>query len=357
MLGQSSLSQLALLRPYRSMRSSSWDRTGGNRDFVVLKPGETMPLLETGRPGCVKHLWVTVGGGGEDVLRALVLRMWWDGEESPSVECPLGDFFGLGFGRFKVHWSLPIQAAPGEGRGMNCWWSMPFDQARITITSEAPEDASVYFCVDYEAYDQPVGVQLARFHAQWRREAATEGWLTERLGPDNVWEVWDRRPNLTGEDNYLILDAIGNGVYVGCCLFIDCFSRQGNDWYGEGDDMIFIDGEPWPPRLHGTGTEDYFCTAFGPSEEFCSPYFGLTRYSGNRAWPWKGKNAMHRFHIEDPIRFEKSCRVTIEHGSSNKLTNDYSSVAFWYQHEPHGPFPALLPVSERLARPDEPQFP
>ena len=148
------------------------------------------------------------------------------------------------------------------------------------------------------------------------------------------------------------LEAEGSGVYCGCCLHIDCFERQANAWYGEGDDMIFIDGEPWPPRLHGTGTEDYFNMAFCPQTEYCAPYQGLTLYSGNSEWPWKGKNSMYRFHIEDPIRFERSIRVTIEHGSSNKLWNDYSSTAYWYQLEPHKPFPPFLAVEERLARPD-----
>ncbi|HMS55063.1 MAG TPA: DUF2961 domain-containing protein, partial [Fimbriimonadaceae bacterium] len=151
-------------------------------------------------------------------------------------------------------------------------------------------------------------------------------------------------------DNYLLLEAIGSGVYVGCNLNIDVFEQQGNDWYGEGDDMIVIDGEPWPPRLHGTGTEDYFSMAFCPKQEYCAPYHGLTLYSGTDEWPWGGKNSMYRYHIEDPIRFEKSIRVSIEHGHANKLFNDYSSTAYWYQLEPHAPFPKLLAVDERLPR-------
>ena len=118
--------------------------------------------------------------------------------------------------------------------------------------------------------------------------------------------------------------------------------------------MIFIDGEPWPPALHGTGTEDYFNMAFCPREEYCAPFHGLTLYSGNKDWNWKGKNSMYRYHIEDPIRFHESIRVTIEHGHANKLTNDYSSTAYWYQTEPHAPFPNLLPLEARLPRPNEP---
>jgi hypothetical protein len=139
---------------------------------------------------------------------------------------------------------------------------------------------------------------------------------------------------------------------VGCNLNIDCYSRQKIDWYGEGDDMIFIDGDVWPPTLHGTGTEDYFNTAFSPRQEYNAPYHGLTVYSGTEDWPHKGKNSAYRFHIEDPVMFEKSIRVTMEHGHANNLWNDYSSTAYWYQTEPHAPFPPMLPVDERLPRPD-----
>jgi hypothetical protein len=118
--------------------------------------------------------------------------------------------------------------------------------------------------------------------------------------------------------------------------------------------MIFIDGEPWPPALHGTGTEDYFGTAFCPKQEFSAPYHGLTVYSGDEAWPWGGKNSMYRFHVEDPIRFEREIRVTIEAGHDNELANDYSSTAYWYQMGSGDPLPPLPPVAERIPRPDPP---
>jgi len=150
----------------------------------------------------------------------------------------------------------------------------------------------------------------------------------------------------------VLLDVAGEGQYVGCVLNIDVFDRQVNDWYGEGDDMIFIDGEAWPPRLHGTGTEDYFNTAFCPTQEYSAPYHGITVYSGSDDWPWGGKNSMYRFHVEDPIRFRESIRVTIETGHDNALANDYSSTAYWYQRGRKTPLPKLVAVSERLPRPD-----
>jgi hypothetical protein len=355
MIGETTLASLPILRTYRSQRASSYDVSGNNDDWWTLKPGEQRDLLASTKPGCVKHIWMTVGG--ESLYpRKMVLRMWWDGEDFPSVEVPLGDFFGIGHGVHKNFVSLPLQMSPEDGRGFNCWFPMPFDQARIAVVNECEGPCNLYFYIDYEEYDRPHAPDVARFHAQWRREAETEGWLTERLNSENIKDVWSRQPNLSDADNYLILDAEGSGIYVGCNLNIDCYHRQGNDWYGEGDDMIVIDGEPWPPRLHGTGTEDYICTAFGPSQEYSAPYHGITLNSGNKEWPWKGKNSMYRFHIEDPVRFEKSIRVSIEHGHANKLTNDYSSTAYWYQLEPHKPFPSLLPVADRLPRPNEPQF-
>lgn len=349
MIGVGTLAQLPVLRSYRSRRSSSYDKTGGNRDWWVLAGGATATLLEAERPGCVKHIWMTVGGD-DTFPRTVVLRMWWDGQEHPCVEVPVGDFFGLGHGMLRNFVSLPLQMSPEDGRGMNCWWPMPFDKARITVENEGDKALNVYFYIDYEEYETPQESNVARFCAMWRRENATEGWLKEWLNDENILRIWDAHPNLSDQDNYLILEAEGEGVYVGCHLDIDCFERQGNDWYGEGDDMIVIDGEPWPPRLHGTGTEDYFNTAFGPTQEYCAPYHGILVNSGDAEWRWRGKNSAYRYHIEDPVRFEKSIRVSIEHGEANALSNDYSSTAYWYQKLPSKPFPPLLPVRLRLPR-------
>ncbi len=374
MLGTSSLASLPYLRSYKSRRASSYDTAGNNKDSWDIEPGQTSTIFESPSPGCVKHVWVTMWVDEPHFLRKIILRAYWDGEEHPSIEAPIGDFFGIGHGLMRNFVSAPLQMSPQEGRSFNCWWPMPFDSARISIENECEKKLMLYFYVDWEdcnagilpanpePYEQSADAGRmpalpARFHAQWRREGCTEGWLTERLNNDNIEEIWSRKPNLTDADNYLILEAEGDGIYVGCNLNVDCFQRQGNDWYGEGDDMIVIDGEPWPPRLHGTGTEDYFGTAFCPREVYHAPYHGLTVYSGNSDWPWKGKNSLYRYHIEDPIRFEKSIRVSIEHGHANKLSNDYSSTAYWYQLEPHKRFAPLLGVMERLPRHNEPEFP
>lgn len=348
-MNASSLQSLPHLRNYRSQRASSYDVSGGNRDWWTVESAASAVLLDTTRPGCVKHIWMTIGGD-DSFPRKAVLRMWWDGEESPSVECPVGDFFGMAFGIFRNFVSAPLQLSPEDGRGMNCWFPMPFDAARIEIENECEAPLNVYFYIDWEESPefQPAG--LARFHAQWRRENPTDGWITERVTPENVVHYHHETKNQSDEDNYVILEAEGSGVYVGCHLDVDCFERHGNDWYGEGDDMIVIDGEPWPPRLHGTGTEDYFCTAWGPTQEYCAPYHGITVNSGDEEWRWRGKNSCYRFHIEDPIRFERSIRVSVEHGHANKLSNDCASTAYWYQMEPHRAFPALPSVGLRLPR-------
>jgi hypothetical protein len=137
---------------------------------------------------------------------------------------------------------------------------------------------------------------------------------------------------------------------VGCHLDVDCSAPTKNDWWGEGDDMIIIDDEPLP-RLYGTGSEDYFNTAYCPTQEYCSPYHGVTVNSGTKDWPWKGKSSQYRYHVEDPIEFEKSIRVTMEHGEANCLSQDFSSTAYWYQAEPHAAFPVLPPVEKRLPNP------
>lgn len=366
MIGFTTLTQLAKLRDFKSRRVSSFAKDGSNRDYWSITPGKEITLADIKGPGCIKHIWMTLGLPTEDYNRRIVLRMYWDGKSQPSVECPIGDFFGIGHGIRKNFCSLPLQMSPQAGKGFNSWWAMPFrQQARITVTNEADMPYVNYFYVDYEQYDRPED-DLAYFHVQWRRENPTKGWgdeLPEAGGKHQGGEArerWHRRfveaKNVTGKDNYIILDAKGNGHYLGCHLDIDCFRREKNDWYGEGDDMIFVDGERWPPEIHGTGTEDYFNMAYCPRQEYCSPYFGLTLYSGTPDWPWKGKNSCYRYHIEDPIRFRKSILVTIEHGHANNLSNDYSSTAYYYLSQPKQAGPKLPPVAKRLPRPAEPEY-
>lgn len=362
-----SLEDLYLLDESRRRRLSSYDRTGGNRDWMDLPAGKTKTIGEIHGCGIIRHIWMTHWTGDENwqeepyALRKLILRMYWDGEETPSVEVPLGDFFAIGFGMATPVNSAALCANPEDGRGMNCFFPMPFRKgARFTIESQCENHTNFYYYIDYEEVAE-LPQEAGYFHACWHREDNTRGWAPKEIGlldrekanvpeePAWVPKAWLTK-NTTGEDNYVILDAVGKGKYVGCCLHVDVFEPQCNEWYGEGDDMIFIDGEL---ALNGTGTEDYFNTAFCPTQVYCTPYSGLTRYSGDKTRPgykFAGKNSMYRLHICDPIQFEKSIRVTIEHGHANKLSNDYSSTAYWYQTEPHAPFAPLPPVEGRLPR-------
>jgi hypothetical protein len=374
-LKNSPLGELARLRDVRTRRASSWDRSGGNNDFLVVKPDQTVVLADIEGAGCINHIWCTHMSPQIDYLRRVVLRMKWDNEADFSVEAPLGDFFGVGHAQSVNFSSLPLQMSPSEGRGFNCWFPMPFSTcAYIELKNETDADLNFYYYVDYELHDS-VSTEYGRFHAQWRRQNPCKGISDE--GMNNLAFEFGGE-NIGGAGNYVLLDAEGKGHYVGCNLNIHNLRTRSEldwpsdlswpmkfeelmdsekqkllmskfNWYGEGDDMIFIDGETWPPSLHGTGTEDYFNTAYCPMIKYDSPYHGLTLPGGPN---WSGKISLYRFHIEDPIHFSKSIRVTIEHGHNNHRSDDYSSTAYWYQAEPHKPFPQLPPVAARLPNPD-----
>ncbi|NLA58738.1 MAG: DUF2961 domain-containing protein [Firmicutes bacterium] len=346
----SSLRELSVMRSFQRKRVSSYDRTGGNSDWLTIEPNQTVEIARIEGAGCITHIWMTTAPVThiEEVYlpRKVVLRFYWDGEEHPSVEVPYGDFFGMGHGITKNWSSAPLSMGPEDGKAMNCFFPMPFaDGARLTVTNESSQSLKFYYYIDYEAYSLLPSDEL-RFHATWRREI-TKG--IDAQSVDNAYYCFGGE-NRTGEDNYVILDARGKGHYVGCHLNIHNlrFTHEWN-WYGEGDDMIFIDGEPWPPSLHGTGTEDYFCTAWCPQQEFQTPYYGIILGGGPN---WSGKVTLYRYHIVDPITFNESIRVTIEHGHANHRSDDYSSTAYWYQTEPHVPFAPLPPVEERLPLPD-----
>jgi hypothetical protein len=341
-------------RGRRSRRASSWDRTGGNLDRISLARGQTATLLETEGAGCVTHIWITSESLEPQWLRKLVLTMYWDGASTPCVVTPLGDFFGVGHATSTTYTSLPMVMAPRDGSGLNCYLPMPFSTgARIEVTSENDvTETRLYYNIDYEEWDSP-REDLGRLHAWWNRQNPTDGIDEPPEMPDHTYQ--HAGTNLSDEGNYLILEAEGSGQYVGCNLNIHPLRRSkidGWNWYGEGDEMIFVDdddeGTRWPPTLHGTGTEDYFNTAWGPDEKFDSPFFGLTLSQGHN---FTGYISWYRWHLLDPVRFSRRIRISIEHGHANRRSDDFSSTAYWYQLEPHTPR-SILPVHERLPRAD-----
>jgi hypothetical protein len=375
--GLSPLRGLAKLRDASTRRFSSYDRTGGNDDRLHIEPGKTVTIAEYAGSGIVTHIWATLACKSESFLRKIVLRAYWDGESEPSVEVPIGDFFGMGHARTKNFASLPVQASPEDGKAFNCYFPMPFaSHMKLTITNEAEDDLLFYYYVDLELHDV-LEDGLGRFHANYRQarpKGSAEGSLANEqflFGGENV----------DGKHNYTILEAEGRGHYVG--VLFSVYSRRRSalwDWYGEGDDMIFVDGQPglsvpdtvrkpdprigpkaaliaprgesspgandaWPPTLHGTGTEDYFNTAWCPTQEYSAPYHGIIAAGGPN---WTEPVTLYRWHIEDPVIFQKRIRVTFEHGHANRRSDEISSVAFWYQAEPHQPFGPLAPVQGRI---------
>jgi hypothetical protein len=316
-LGQDVLSSLGQPQDYVSRRISSYDRSGGNRDSLTIEPGATAVLAEIPGPGAIHHIWVTIAA--EPFYgRKLVLRMYWDGETAPSVEAPIGDFFGVGHGLDRSFSSLPINCS-SEGRARNGYWHMPFRRsARITVTNEGRKPvAAFYYYVDYRVLKE-LREFTPYFHAQYRQEMP--------CAPDRY---------------YVLLDAEGRGHYVGCNLSV---LQRAMGWWGEGDDMIFVDGEK-APSLHGTGSEDYFSDAWGMREDE-NLFYGCPLQEED--FQAGSKATVYRFHIPDPIPFTRSILVTIEHGHANDRADNFSSVAYWYQAEPHKPFPPLAPVDKRL---------
>jgi hypothetical protein len=342
MLGSDLLSSLPTPRDYTQKRSSSYDRTGGNADSRPIAPGETLTLLDAAGPGTITHIWFTIASPEQYHLKKLVLRAFWDGEPTPSVETPVGDFFGLGLGQYVLYQSLPLQVAPDNG--LNAFFPMPFQKsARLTVTNEGSSKVDdFYFNIDYRIYKHPLPSDTLYFHAQYRQATPAKGWT--RNWEHNGDAAVEEKKNLDGTDNYVWMEATGRGHFVGVTMSV----LQNQDaWWGEGDDMFFIDGEKLP-SINGTGSEDYFLGAwdFG-GHSFSYSFYGAPVVGAELA----GRaSSAYRFHLDSPITFAKSIKATIEHGHANARSDNLFSVAYWYQTEPHAPFPPLPAVNDRLPK-------
>jgi hypothetical protein len=336
------LADLTKPHDYVLKRASSWDRTGRNADARKIAPGETLTVLEDSGPGVITHVWFTIASGEKYHLKKLVLRMYWDNEATPSVETPIGDFFGLGLGEYFSYQSLPL--AVGSVKALNSYFPMPFQRkAKITVTNQGTQRVDAcYFNIDYRVYAKPLPADTLYFHAQYRQAAPNHGWTNKWSSNGDPYV--NEKPNLAGEGNYVWLEATGRGHYVGVTMSI---LQNQDDWWGEGDDMFFIDGEKLP-SIEGTGSEDYFLGAWG----FDGKPFSYELFGAPVSGPYVAgsQSSVYRFHLDSPIPFTKSIRATIEHGQANHRSDSFFSVAYWYQTEPHAPFPALPPVDERLPK-------
>ena len=336
------LASLPQAKDYVQQRSSSYDRSGGNADARPIPAGETLTLLDESGPALITHFWATIASNDRNHLKALVLRIYWDGESSPSVESPIGDFFGLGLGNYFLYQSAPL--AVGSDKALNCFFPMPFQKhARITVTNEgAQRVGSFYFNIDYRAYKKPLPADSLYFHAQYRQAAPAHGWTNQ--WKSNGDAIVNDKKNLNGEGNYMWLEAVGRGHFAGVTMSV---LQNQDGWWGEGDDMFFVDGEALP-SINGTGSEDYFLGAwdFG-GHAFSYPLFGAPVVGEEKVG---GRWSLYRFHLDSPIPFTKSLRATIEHGHANHRSDNFFSVAYWYQTEPHAQFPTLPPLEERIPK-------
>jgi hypothetical protein len=341
---QTATTQVDLTRPqdYVLKRVSSFDRSGGNADYRQIAAAQTLTVLDVDGPGTLTHVWFTLSSREATHLKKLVLRMYWDLEATPSVETPLGDFFGLGLGDYYT-WESELLSVAHE-RALNSFFPMPFQKhARITVSNEGQQMVDAfYFNLDYRAHAHPLPAETLYFHAQFRQAQPNHGWTTEWKNNSDP-RVNDVN-NLDGKDNYVWMEATGQGHYVGVTMSI----LQNQDfWWGEGDDMFFIDGDPHP-SITGTGSEDYFLGAYDFGEHsFSYRVFGAAVKGEERAG---SRSSVYRFHLDSPITFTKSLRATIEHGHANHRSDNFYSVAYWYQTEPHAPFPVLPPVDHRLPK-------
>lgn len=308
----------------KNKRISSTDPLGGNSDMLKnIKPGEKRVIAEISGNGIINHIWITMSPRPDQLCRNdVILRMYWDKNEYPSVESPIGPFFGQGWDEQYNYSSSPLSTGPDHGTGMSSYFAMPFEKgAKIEIENQTDKTISAfYYYIDYIEMEK-FPKDLGRFHAWYNHQ------LTETLPEgETEWEIVGKhRNNTTGENNYVFADIKGKGHFVGINYFVHSPTPM---WYGEGDDMWFIDGKE-KPFLVGTGTEDFFNTSWCPKEPFSHPYFGYPRVNNDIGW--LGRTHAYRFFINDPIYFEKELKATIEHGHNNNLTLDLATVAYWYQ--------------------------
>ena len=300
------------------------------RPFIKIPAHSTVTIMDVAGPGTIEHIWMASSRDFRGNGRATVLRFYWDGEKDPSVEAPLTDFFAIGNDRFAPVNSLAVIDVPTAS--MNCYWPMPFRKhAKITVTNDSDKVLPLFtYQIDYRL--SPVPADVGHFHAQWRRATVNPA--------DPV---------------YTILDEVkGEGRYVGTFL---AWTQLSTGWFGEGEVKFYIDGDTKFPTIVGTGTEDYF----GADYDF--PVLYSTAYVGNVLNPKSNdpaggpqQHSLYRWHIMDPISFHKNLKVTIQdlgwypNRTYQPEGDDIASVAYWYQREPHAPFPPFPPLSERWPR-------
>lgn len=348
------LSSLPFQKTYTQERTSSSDPSGGNDDGNwknPIKPGEQRTIAQLAGPGIITHIWFTIASSEQYHLKKIVVRMYWDDEPLPAVESPIGDFFGLGLGEYFVYESQPLSV--GSQKALNCFFPMPFHKsARITITNEGKQPITAfYYNIDWQKH-RTLPDNLFHFYAEYRQAQPNQGW-TDDWNANGDTKVNDAK-NKDGRSNYVMFEAEGPGHYVGVTQSI--LQNQG-DWWGEGDDMMFVD-EKETPHIFGTGSEDYYLGAWCYGNCGINPFgsthptFAFQLYGNpvNGGDDRGAKWTVYRFHTDSPVPFEKYFKMTIEHGHANHRSDNFYTVAYWYQKGPHKLRKSLPSVEDRIPK-------
>jgi hypothetical protein len=331
------LPSYARAQNYKSAKQSSYDRTGGNGDRWPIAAGGVQEVFKASGPGVITHIWFTIAAPSGDHLKEIVLRGYWDDNTKPSVEAPVGDFFGLNLGSYTIYQSQYLACSPG--RSLNCYFSMPYKRAaRFTVTNEGSREVGAFYSnIDYITVPRLPDDTLY-FHAQYRQSAPATPVTGQSpmLNPD-------------GKQNYVYMETRGRGHLMGVTLGV---LQNANGWWGEGDDMIFID-DGATPAIVGTGSEDYFLGSwnFGGRDgaiQFSHAMYGAPLIVNPERTG--GRYCCYRWHGDNPVTFERSLKHTMEHGHANDRGDNFFSVAYWYQATPFTDFPPLPPAADRIPR-------
>jgi hypothetical protein len=327
----------ARAQSYASRKQSSTDPTGGNADRWAIPAGGSHDVFVADGPGVISHIWFTIAAPSANHLHEIVLRAYWDGRDRPSVEVPIGAFFGLSLGSYRTYESAYLACSPGKS--LNCYFAMPFRQhARLTVTNEGRQNIDAFYSnIDYLTVPSLPDTALY-FHAQYRQSAP---------GVPTTGDAAQTNPD--GRLNHVYLETRGRGHLMGVTLGV---LQNADGWWGEGDEMIFVDDERMPAII-GTGSEDYFLGSwnFGGrdgAEPFAHRFYGAPIIVNPERVG--GRYCCYRWHGDNPVTFQRYLKHTMEHGHANNRADNFYSVGYWYQAEPATAFPPLPPVDDRIPR-------